>query len=268
MWRHGAAVDDLDPRRRRGRRRLLCSGLAAVVVLSGLTAAPWASAQGPPERVTIRRTAHGVPHIEASSYRGLGYGYGYAFARDNICTIADDYVTVNAQRSRANEPDSWWAHPFDPADPVNTPNTLVTAQPGVPLALGDAIADLNAAKVPLDAAVGDVQHIVRAGRRIPIHGGPGDPHGQFNAIESEFVPGQGFGEVVAGTSYAQVVTWNDGPCPDAATILSYSQSTNPRSPFFADQGPLFSRKEWVPVRFCRGDVLRHTLSTTVLHAPR
>ena len=43
-----------------------------------------------------------------------------------------------------NEPDSWWAHPFDPADPVNTPNTLDTTRPGVQIALGNAIADLNA----------------------------------------------------------------------------------------------------------------------------
>ena len=146
------------------------------------------------------------------------------------------------------------------------PNTLETAQPGVPVALGNAIADLNAAKVPLDARVRDVQRIVRARRRIAIHGGPGDPHGEFNAIESGFVPGNGFAEVAGGSSYVQVVTWNDGPCPDAATILTYSQSANPRSPFFADQGPLFSHKQWVPVRFCRRDVLRHTLSTTVLRA--
>jgi acyl-homoserine-lactone acylase len=169
---------------------------------------------------------------------------------------------------QANKPDSWWARPFDPGDPVNTPNALDTAHPGVPVALGDAIADLNAASLPLDAPVGDVQYIVRGGRRIPIHGGPGDPHGQFNAIESPFVPGQGFGEVAGGSSYVQVVTWNDGPCPDAATILTYSQSTDPRSRFFADQGPLFSRKQWVPVRFCRSDVVRHALSTTVLHVPR
>jgi acyl-homoserine-lactone acylase len=169
---------------------------------------------------------------------------------------------------QADEPDSWWARPFDPADPVNTPNTLDTAWPGVPIALGDAIADLNDADVPLDATIGDVQHIVRGGRRIPIHGGPGDPHGEFNAIESPFVPGRGFGEVAGGTSYVQVVTWNDGPCPDAATILTYSQSANPRSRYFADQGPLFSRKRWVPERFCRADVLRHALSTTVLHARR
>ena len=74
--------------------------------------------------------------------------------------------------------------------------------------------------------------------------------------------------MAGGSSYVQAVTWNDGPCPDAATILTYSQSANPRSPFFADQGPLFSRKQWVPVRFCRRDVIRHTLSTTVLRAPR
>src|ERR1700761_5603473 len=48
----------------------------------------------------IRRTEHGIPHIEASSWAGLGYGYGYAFAQDDICTMAADYVTVDAQRSR------------------------------------------------------------------------------------------------------------------------------------------------------------------------
>jgi acyl-homoserine-lactone acylase len=168
----------------------------------------------------------------------------------------------------ANPPESWWAHPFDPADPVATPNTLDTTQPGVAVALGTAITDLAAVQVPLDAAVGDLQHVVRNGRRIAIHGGPGDPEGQFNAIESALVPGPGLGEVLAGSSYVQVVTWNDGPCPEAATILTYSQSSNPRSPFFADQSRLFSRKEWVPVRFCRRDVLRHTLQTTVLAPPR
>ena len=34
----------------------------------------------------------------------------------------------------------------------------------------------------------------------------------------------------------------DGPVADA--ILSYSQSTNPASPHYADQTRLYSRKEW------------------------
>jgi acyl-homoserine lactone acylase PvdQ len=32
--------------------------------------------------------------------RSLGYGYGYALASDNLCTMANDYLTVEGQRSR------------------------------------------------------------------------------------------------------------------------------------------------------------------------
>ena len=167
-----------------------------------------------------------------------------------------------------NEPDSWWARPFDPSDPLHTPGTLDATRPGVMTALGDAVTELQAAGVALDARVGDVQHTVAGGRRIPVHGGAGDPHGELNMIESGFDPRSGFGPVVHGSSYVQVVTWHDGPCPDARTILTYSQSSNPRSPFATDQQPLFARKEWVPERFCRGDVVRHTLSTAVLRPGR
>src|SRR3954453_20344315 len=48
----------------------------------------------------VRRTAHGIPHIQARDYRGIGFGYGYAFAQDDICPIADAYVTVRGERSR------------------------------------------------------------------------------------------------------------------------------------------------------------------------
>ncbi|MDQ6747963.1 MAG: penicillin acylase family protein, partial [Candidatus Dormibacteraeota bacterium] len=57
---------------------------------------------------TIRRTSHGIPHILARDFAGLGYGYGYAFASDNICTIAESYVTVDAQRSRYFGPTGSW----------------------------------------------------------------------------------------------------------------------------------------------------------------
>src|SRR5215212_5743612 len=49
---------------------------------------------------TIRRTSHGIPHILADDYAGLGFGYGYAIAQDNICVLADTYVTVDGKRSR------------------------------------------------------------------------------------------------------------------------------------------------------------------------
>src|SRR5262249_60335215 len=48
----------------------------------------------------IRCTTGGIPHILAPDWTSLGFGYGYAFAKDNLCTMANDYVTVEAQRSR------------------------------------------------------------------------------------------------------------------------------------------------------------------------
>ncbi|MBO0816187.1 MAG: penicillin acylase family protein, partial [Actinobacteria bacterium] len=48
----------------------------------------------------IRYTTGGIPHVLAHGWTSLGFGYGYAFAKDNLCTMANDYVTVEAQRSR------------------------------------------------------------------------------------------------------------------------------------------------------------------------
>src|SRR5437588_8724968 len=67
-----------------------------------------AAANPPPVgdlHATIRTTTHGIPHILADDFAGLGYGYGYSLAKDNICVIADSYVTVDGQRSRYFGPD-------------------------------------------------------------------------------------------------------------------------------------------------------------------
>jgi acyl-homoserine-lactone acylase len=154
--------------------------------------------------------------------------------------------------------------PFNPSDPVNTPNTLNTSSPNVQDALGDAIQDLKGAHIPLDAAPGDIQAITHDGIRIPIHGGTGDPNGEFNAIYTNFTPGQGFSAPYTGSSFVQTVSWNNGPCPVGGSILTYSESDNPASSHFDDQTKLFSRKQWVPDTFCTAAVLRATRSTTVL----
>lgn len=89
--------------------RLPGRGLPAAVVLLLSTALWWvptpvgASGTSSP-RAVIRYTEYGIPHILAADHRGLGYGYGYAVARDNICIIADGYVTVAAQRSLYHGP--------------------------------------------------------------------------------------------------------------------------------------------------------------------
>lgn len=48
----------------------------------------------------IARTSHGVPHVRATSFTGLGYGLAYAYAQDNVCMFADTILTVRGERSR------------------------------------------------------------------------------------------------------------------------------------------------------------------------
>jgi acyl-homoserine-lactone acylase len=50
--------------------------------------------------VEIRRTSFGIPHIRATDHLSLAYGIGYAFAQDNLCLMADRFVTVRGERSR------------------------------------------------------------------------------------------------------------------------------------------------------------------------
>jgi acyl-homoserine-lactone acylase len=156
-----------------------------------------------------------------------------------------------------------WKNAFSTSDPVNTPNGLETNNAQVQQAFGDAINDLNGAGLALDTSPGEVQYVTRHGQRIPIHGGPGDPDGDFNALGVPFT-GSGFAENEFGSSYVQVVTWGKKACPEAATILTYSLSSNPDSPFAGDQSELFSKKQWQSERFCPRDVTEHTQSKKVL----
>src|SRR5437588_5039440 len=82
------------------RRRRCAAGVLLAGVLAGVLAGALAGPASAAEQAVIRRTAYGIPHIQASDYAGLGYGYGYAFAQDNLCVMAEDYVTVDAERSR------------------------------------------------------------------------------------------------------------------------------------------------------------------------
>ena len=53
----------------------------------------------------VWRTEHGIPHIVADDDAGIGYGYGYVVAQDQICPLAESYVTVAGERSRYFGPD-------------------------------------------------------------------------------------------------------------------------------------------------------------------
>jgi acyl-homoserine-lactone acylase len=161
-------------------------------------------------------------------------------------------------------PEGPWAQPFDPADPVATPDGLNTADPGVQRSFGDALAELTAAGLPYDVPLGTVQYVLRSGQRIPLPGGPGDPDGEFNAIYQDVINHPGV-DPILGSSYIQVVTWKSGDaCPAADTLLTYSESANPASPHYADQTRLLSQKRFVTTYFCPAQVAAHAVSVTVL----
>ncbi|WP_333796261.1 penicillin acylase family protein [Rheinheimera sp.] len=54
----------------------------------------------PAEKVSIVYTAHGVPHIQAASYRALGYGVGVAQASENLCTLSEQLLKLKGEKSR------------------------------------------------------------------------------------------------------------------------------------------------------------------------
>jgi acyl-homoserine-lactone acylase len=155
-----------------------------------------------------------------------------------------------------------WMTPFDANDPVNTPRGLNIANPQVQMAFGDALNDLAGAGIAVDDPLGQWQADLRPdGTRTPYHGGPGTL-GVFNAMNNSWSASRGYvGPLAHGSSFIQVVSFDGSGCPDARTILTYSQSPNPRSPHYADQTALYSSGGWVTDRFCKDDVRDATLET-------
>ena len=79
-----------------------------LAVIAALSLAPAAASGKRHYSATIRTTDEGIPRILAKSWGDLGFGYGYALASQDICTVADSYVTVDAKRSRYFGPDGNW----------------------------------------------------------------------------------------------------------------------------------------------------------------
>ncbi|GAA3901417.1 hypothetical protein GCM10023084_62330 [Streptomyces lacrimifluminis] len=93
-------------------RRLI---VMAAALLTATTALPAATAQSGPSPASqasqhhpshgglsavIRYTEYGIPHIVAKDYTNLGFGSGWAQAADQVCVLADGFVTLRGDRSR------------------------------------------------------------------------------------------------------------------------------------------------------------------------
>lgn len=100
-------------------RRLLVAAVALLATTAGLLPAAAAERQDPQDRqdrqeqlshgglsAVVRYTEYGIPHILAEDYKSLGFGTGWAQAADQVCTLADGFVTVRGERSRFFGPDA------------------------------------------------------------------------------------------------------------------------------------------------------------------
>ncbi|MEU8516510.1 penicillin acylase family protein [Kitasatospora sp. NPDC048722] len=144
-----------------------------------------------------------------------------------------------------------WRVPFDPKDPVHTPNSLDPGNDAVRNALARAVLALRNSGTALDARLGDVQKVTRNGEQIPIHGSIHEL-GVLNVVTPGTVDGKL--DITFGSSFIQETRFTaDGP-PQSASVLAYSQSANPNSPHYADQTRLFSAGQWVTERYTEDQI--------------
>ena len=144
-------------------------------------------------------------------------------------------------------PDAWRVA-FDPAHPLTTPSGLAIDRAPVAKALREAMLASSAAVDKLGVKRwGDLQ----VSGQTPIHGGPQEL-GIYNAMQT--VPrADGKREVVSGTSYLQIVSFDDKG-PHAVGVLAFSESSNPDSKYARDQTQAFSDKQLRPLPFTEAQI--------------
>lgn len=185
---------------------------------------------------------------------------------------------------------------FDPADPVATPaGSTPPPDDGGPdpvaTAVAAALVALEAAGVPFDAPLGEVQWAARGTERVPVHGG-GEGEGILNVLAPVGtlrsasleplpdapapVPGRadrtglsvGGYQVAYGTSFVMAVEMRPGG-PRGLGLLAYGQAGDTLSPHHHDGTGAFAAKTARPLLFTDAEIdADPDLSVRVVGAPR
>jgi len=154
---------------------------------------------------------------------------------------------INLMQHLQPLPDAWRVA-FDPAHPLTTPSGLAIDRAPVAKALREAMLASSAEVGKLgQTRWGDIQ----VSGQTPIHGGPQEL-GIYNAMQT--VPrADGKREVVSGTSYLQIVSFDDKG-PNAVGVVAFSESSNPASAYSKDQTQAFSEKKLRPLPFTEAQI--------------
>lgn len=187
-----------------------------------------------------------------------------------------------------NEGGGLFSVPYDPADPVDTPNTVVAAaedpnEDVVLQALAEAVERLEGAGIALDAALGDHQFLTFGNQStMPMPGGQywegtiGISDYQTSpttTLFGRYIRGELIHEATElaedgypannGNSYILAVDMTpDGP--QARAVMTYSQSSDSRSEFYDDQTPIYASGSLREVRFEREDIEANAVEQVTL----
>ena len=114
----------------------------------------------------------------------------------------------------------------------------------------------------LDPPLGDVQRVRQGSVDYPMDGG-GDT---LRAATSWNIdPNDGRLLIKHGDSFVMFVEWPKGGAVTSQSIQPFgAATTRPKSPYFADQVPLFSAHKLKPVHFLRSDIAAHAKSREVV----
>ena len=145
-----------------------------------------------------------------------------------------------------------WLTPFDAGDGFNTPNSLNVLDPFVEAAFADAVATVVASPFALDSPMGEIQRSGIHADTIPVFGGEGF-EGSFTIANARGTGLEDDGyNITYGNSYIQAVTWDtDTGEPHAEGFVTYSQSTDPASPYYQDLTQGYSQKRWAHFPFTK-----------------
>lgn len=160
----------------------------------------------------------------------------------------------------------FYTTPFSVDDPVNTPRDIRADSPQVRTALENAVSRVLDSGFAFDARLGDIQRSGITDREIEIFGGLGNTEGAFTIASSARLSADGY-LVRFGNSYIHVVSWEregEGWTPITDGFVTYSQSTDPASPYFDDFTRAYSEKAWHRFPFTPAAIAEAAISEQVL----
>jgi acyl-homoserine-lactone acylase len=226
-----------------------------------------------------------IPVVIGDETHNLAPGCQALSQWDGVMNLDSRGAHVFREFAEVFRRDPQWVNGFDPQDPINTPNTLATNQ-RVLEHLAKAISNIETVGLALDAPLGEVQFVERShidgtptGEKLPW-AGANNTEGGFNVFRENIgddgtllprhsyaplpdtqLSAEGAGYHVSyGSSWMMLVEYTSNG-PNARGLVSYSQATNPNSPYTIDQTRHYSKNTSLrPIWFDRDDIRKHELS--------